>query len=297
MIAAYLRGAQRSGSFAAMVEQNRGEKLEAALRDLRASGPMDFVNVLDPSGKVICRARSARKGDDLSGDPVVEFALRNRRAASGTSIWSAARLLAEGDDLAERARFELVPTATAHPAGNPFRSEGMVISAAVPVLDAQGRTLAVLYGGDLLNHRYEIVDAIRQQVFPQQEYDDKDDGVVTIFQDDLRISTNIRLDDGSRAVGTRLSAAVCDEVLQRGVTWAGPIFAVNDWYITAYGPIRDPAGRVVGVLSLGLLQAPFVHKRNVISALFLIVVLARRWPAWCCSCSLTSGCSALSGTW
>jgi two-component system NtrC family sensor kinase len=81
------------------------------------------------------------------------------------------------------------------------------------------------------------------------------------------------MDDGTRAVGTRLSESVCEKVLDRGGTWEAPAFVVNDWYITAYEPIRDPAGRIVGVLYVGLLQAPFLHQRNVIGGVFLAVVL------------------------
>ena len=95
---------------------------------------------------------------------------------------------------------------------------------------------------------------------------------MTIFLGDLRISTNVTMDDGSRAVGTRLSASVCEAVLERGETWAAPAFVVNDWYITAYEPIRDPAGKIIGVLYVGLLQAPFSHQLNVISGVFLAIV-------------------------
>ena len=102
-------------------------------------------------------------------------------------------------------------------------------------------------------------------MFPHEVYQGKEIGTVTIFLGDLRISTNVKMDDGSRAVGTQLSASVCDAVLDRGETWAAPAFVVNDWYITAYEPIRDPAGRIIGVLYVGLLQAPFTHQRNVIS--------------------------------
>ena len=242
----YLRGAERSRSLTAIVQRHDPAELGAALGDLQASGPMDFVNVLDPSGKVICLARNVHKGDDLSGDPVVVRVLRDHHIASGTVILSPTRLMAEGSDLAERVRFESVPTTAAQPTEDQIRCDGMVISVAVPVLDAQGRTLAILYGGNMLNRRYEMVDAIKEQVYPHQGYDGKDYGAVTIFQGDLRISTNLRLDDGSRAVGTRLNAAVCDEVLGRGGTWAGSVIAVNDWYITAYEPIRDPGGRSSG---------------------------------------------------
>ena len=73
-------------------------------------------------------------------------------------------------------------------------------------------------------------------------------------------------------MGTRLSAAVCDEVLDRGRTWIAPALVINEWYLTASEPIRDPAGRVIGVLAVGLLQAPFVHRQRVIIGVLLAIV-------------------------
>ena len=130
---------------------------------------------------------------------------------------------------------------------------------------------AILYGGDLLNQRYEIVDAIKQQVYRDEVYKGRPLGTVTIFLGDLRISTNVIREDGSRAVGTRLSEQVATAVLENGEIWAAPAFVVNDWYITAYEAIRDPTGRIIGVLYVGLLQAPFLHQLRVISAVFLAI--------------------------
>jgi two-component system NtrC family sensor kinase len=131
----------------------------------------------------------------------------------------------------------------------------------------------VLYAGNLLNRSYEIVDSIKQQVFRDEAYQGKDIGTVTIFLGDLRISTNVTTEDGSRAVGTRLSAPVCEKVLDQGEAWSAPAFVVNDWYITAYVPIKDPTGRIVGVLYVGLLQAPFTHQRNAIIGVVVTLVV------------------------
>jgi two-component system NtrC family sensor kinase len=234
---------------------------------------MDFVALLDPRGKVLCRPPGKPAGDDLSADPLVARAVRERRAATGTVILSRPRLLAEGRELAERARFEVVPTPAAELTEERAPSAGMAIAAAVPVVDEQGKLLAILYGGDLLNRRYEIVDAIKQQVFPHLVEQGRDVGSVSIFQGDLRIATNLTLADGTRAVGTGLSPPVCEEVLGRGGTWTAPALVIDVWYIAAYEPIRDPSGRIIGVLSTGLLQSPFNHRRNVISAVFLAIVL------------------------
>ena len=275
VVGAFFEGRSLGRGLMTAVGRNDPAELQTVVRDLQKFGRTDFVCLLDATGKVICRAGGRQKGDDLSADPLVAAVLREGRTATGTVILSRARLLAEGGDLAQRARFELVPTAAARPSRDRVREDGMVVAAAVPVIGEGGRLVAILYGGKLLNRRYEIVDAIRQEVFTDESYRGKAIGTVTIFQGDLRISTNVTMDGGRRAVGTRMSASVCEEVLDRGGRWAAPAFVVKDWYITAYEPIRDPTGRVIGALYVGLLQAPFVHQRNVICAVFLgIVVVA-----------------------
>jgi two-component system, NtrC family, sensor kinase len=273
LINEFLLGATRDYRLARALPDAKAADFEEVLRGLDALKKMDFIVLLDPEGKVTSRARSSRKGDDLSSDPLVARVRQERRAVTGTVICSQARLEAEGGDLAQRARFDLIPTPAARPTAELVRTNGMVVAAAVPVLDRQGAMVGILYGGNLVNRRYEIVDAIKQQVFPEEHYDGKEIGTVTIFQDDLRVSTNVKMEDGSRAVGTRLSASVCEAVLDRGGQWAAPAFVVNDWYITAYEPIHDPGGRIVGALYVGLLQSPFIYQLNVIRGGFLAIIL------------------------
>jgi two-component system NtrC family sensor kinase len=274
VIASYLRGAAMGPGLLAAVEKKDEKLIAARLDRVFSSGTADFVSLLDGKGRVLYRARNpGRKGDDLSSNPLIAEVLRTQRPLTATVVLSREELETEGQDLADRARFKLRPTAAAHPTEETVRTEGMVAAAAVPVFNPQGDLVAFLYGGDLLNRRYEIVDAIKQEVFPPQVFGGRDIGTVTIFQGDLRISTNVIQADGSRAVGTRLSAAVYDEVVERGGTWAAPAFVVNDWYITAYEPIRDPSKRIVGALYVGLLQEPFLHRRNILIGVFLGMVL------------------------
>ncbi len=236
---------------------------------------MDFLLVVDPGGKVLCRAPNAqRHGDDLSANPIIARAFAKKEPFSGTILLSAAELAVEGRSLAERARVQLVPTAAASPTADTVRSDGMVLAAAVPVFDAGGRLAAVLYAGDLLSRRHKIVDGIRRQVFLDAAYEGRDVGTVAISQGDVRMATTFALEDGSRAVGTRLSAAVTDEVLGRGHTWTARAFVIDDWYFTAYEPIRDPSGQVIGVLSIGLLQAPFLHQQYVVTGILLAIIVA-----------------------
>ena len=46
-------------------------------------------------------------------------------------------------------------------------------------------------------------------------------GTATLFLGDTRIATNVRLFEGQRALGTRVSRAVRDQVLGAGRDWLG----------------------------------------------------------------------------
>ena len=81
--------------------------------NLTGPGGLDFVVLVDPAGKVLCRSGGKSAGDDLSADPLVAAALGQRRTASGTVALSRQRLAAEGADLAERAAIAVVPTEAA----------------------------------------------------------------------------------------------------------------------------------------------------------------------------------------
>lgn len=90
-------------------------------------------------------------------------------------------------------------------------------------------------------------------------------GTVTIFQrmneqgDMLRVATNVEALDGRRAIGTFIPAinpdgranAVVATVLG-GETYRGSAYVVNDWYLTAYEPLYDADGQVMGMLYVGV---------------------------------------------
>jgi len=64
-------------------------------------------------------------------------------------------------------------------------------------------------------------------------------------------------------------------VVEEGRTFLDRAFVVTDWYITAYEPIRNIEGKVIGILYVGILERPFVDMRRNVFLVFLgIVVLA-----------------------
>ena len=156
----------------------------------------------------------------------------------------------------------------------------MMIKAGAPVFGYDGKLLGVLYGGILLNRNYEIVDKVKETVYKGETFKGKDIGTATIFQGDLRVSTNVKTQEGSRAIGTRVSEAVNEQVLVKGQPWLARAFVVNDWYKTAYEPIRDIDGRIIGILYVGILEQPFTYMaRNILIIFFVIVAIATAMAA------------------
>ena len=190
-------------------------------------------------------------------------------------IFSGAALAAISPALAERARLPLIETEAAMPTNRTAEDRGMVIHSATPVSlpDRDG----VLVGGVLLNRNLGFIDTINGLVYQEGAADGSRQGTATLFLDDVRVSTNVRLFEDVRALGTRVSAAVRERVLGQGETWLDRAFVVNDWYISGYLPLTDSFGNYVGMLYVGFLEEPFtVAKRNAFLAIlgaFLAVLL------------------------
>jgi two-component system NtrC family sensor kinase len=191
------------------------------------------------------------------------------QAASGTILVTAEELRTKAADLAERAYIPLVYTERAVPTERTAEDRGLVLEAAMPILDAAGNVRGALVGGILLNRKFSLVDRIRTTVFGDRTYDGKPVGTVTLFLGDVRIATNVMLDAGTRALGTRVSREVYEKVLERGERFADRAFVVNDWYLSAYDPIRDPEGQVIGIIYVGLLEKAYLQYRTGLAREYL----------------------------
>jgi hemerythrin-like metal-binding protein len=90
----------------------------------------------------------------------------------------------------------------------------------------------------------------------------------TIFQrmndagDMLRVASSVKNASGKRAVGTYIPARLPDgqanPVLARiltGEKFVGRAFVVDQWYVASYEPLKDSAGRVSGMVYVGIPEA------------------------------------------
>ena len=255
------------------IRQKQKRILFKYLKRVREEFNLDILTLTDAQGKVLLRTtQSEILGDDQSNDPLVKRALK-RELAAGTQIIPRQELLKEGKELAQHAYLKIVPTPKAAPRYEDFEEKGMMLKAAAPLIDENGELLGVLYGGVLLNRNYEIVDRVKEIVYKGEKYKGKEIGTATIFQYDLRISTNVKEANGERAVGTRVSREVNQAVLKEGKPWIARAFVVNDWYISAYEPIKDIEGKIIGILYVGMLEKPYIDLRNRVMATFAAMAI------------------------
>jgi two-component system NtrC family sensor kinase len=232
--------------------------LSARLDDVKRTAQLDVLCVTDAAGVVIHRAHMpSRAGDSLGDDRLVRLILEGRDAVCGTVLIPVEVLEKDGPSLAERARIRVLPTPKAMPSEVSELDRGMMLCAAAAVRGPDGELVGSLRAGTLVNRNYTLVDQVQNTVFRDERYHNKLVGTATIFQNDVRISTNVQQEDGTRAVGTRISAEVYDHVLRQGKTWVGPAWVVNDWYISAYEPIYDIDAEPVGMLYVGVLADRF----------------------------------------
>ena len=239
----------------------RGELYEQ-LEAYRDRWGLDVLIFLDAEGAVVMRGSAPNStGDLLADDPLVRAAMAAGTPSEGTILLPGERLDREGRALRSRCEEH---------GGEPL---GMMVGAVAPVWSGQGIT-GYVQAGVLLNGDTDYVDRVRDLVFEDRFYAGKPLGTATIFMGDLRITTNVRDESGRRAIGTRVSDEVAQQVLHRGQSWTGRAWVVDAWYLSQYDPIRDPDGRVIGMLYIGELEEKYDDiRREAVTTYLLIIVI------------------------
>ena len=135
---------------------------------------------------------------------------------------------------------------------NQFTNEAMEVNA--PKLEIGGITFPKIKTFDV---KVPIVDEVASL----------SGATVTIFVkmnsagDMLRIATTVKNKKGERAIGTFIPVKepdgkenpVVSSILQ-GKDYIGRAFVVDQWYVTAYSPLRLPSGEIVGMFYVGIPQ-------------------------------------------
>jgi two-component system NtrC family sensor kinase len=258
------------------IEQGDLDTLADALESMRKSEGLDILILTDAHGQILLPIKSRGRKIEAAGVmDMVGQTLRQRKEVVSTVVFPADQLARESPDLAERARIEVVSTSHAGSERHGNVADGLFAAAAVPVVGENGTLLGALCGAQLLNGQNAITDRIRSNLYREEQSEGHDVAIVSIFLGDKRIATSATTPSGGRALGTLVSEEVYKHVLLGGERWIRPGYVVDDWYLTAYEPLRDPQGAVIGAVGMGLLERKFnATEHQVVEILFGITLVA-----------------------
>jgi hypothetical protein len=112
--------------------------------------------------------------------------------------------------------------------------------------DVAGKTVPAIFFGDRkINNNYDVVDAVRRA----------HTATATVFvrdgDDFVRVSTNVLTPEGKRGTGTKLARNAAYEAVSNGRQYCGPIDVLGTAFDSCYNPIKDAAGKIIGVSYIG----------------------------------------------
>ena len=238
---------------------------------------------------LLIQERARLNLDFLRFEPAPQAAVQAQKATpipAQLVVYEARTIEEIAPHLMDRLNIPLVATRNAAPSTRATEDRAMLVYAKHPVHNTQGQLLGWIQGGILLNQNLAFIDHINQIVYPQGSLPFGSQGTATLFLDDVRITTNVRLFQQERAIGTRVSQSVRERVLTQGQTWLDRAFVVDDWYVSAYQPLTNAQEQRIGMLYVGYLERPFRWVRlgllGLIGLLFvgvmaLAAVFSLRW--------------------
>jgi methyl-accepting chemotaxis protein len=137
-------------------------------------------------------------------------------------------------------------------------------------IDVNLRTLSLAFGETFQNAKIAVRDGVVDRIeIPQMpEFSDHNivdratsyvGGTATLFvyddasQQFIRRTTNVKKENGDRAVGTQLAADhPAQAVLRRGEAYKGPAMLFGRHFYTAYQPVFGAGGKVIGIVYVGI---------------------------------------------
>ncbi|GLS82154.1 sensor histidine kinase [Paraferrimonas haliotis] len=267
-------------------DRTQNNAIAALLSQQKRNLNLDFVRLIRVSEAAADpNLRSMLIGGSLSM-PISSLMVLNR-----------SELLRVDARLAEKAQIPIIATDKASEPEQSIETRGLVSRTLLPIADSTGEVRWLLDGGILFNRNNHIVDQIRDLVYDADTLPKNSIGAVTIFLDNVRISTNVPLNfnlganqDRGRALGSLVSDEVRQQVLEKGLIWVNRAFVFNDWFISAYSPITDIRGNRIGMIYTGFSERPFVldYLYNIIElgTILLIVMLISGYLVYRAAASL-----------
>lgn len=256
------------------------EDLVDRLERMAQHADLDFAGITIKNGSTLCRIGSKAIPDESSQieNPIAQYIIKANQEIAGTVVLSKAFIALENPELAKRIEFYPFNSAGQDMPANEQNDRQLAclaICAGFPIFENRngGELIGVLYGGIVLNQSTNIVDRAQKSFFFDEVQRETTTPNATILFDTIRIATNIVDEKGNRAVGTRVSDDVKQNVLIRGKQWTTTQVYLNNRYIAAYEPIEDILNRKVGMLSIAVLESTYSNVQKKFFVFFLLATV------------------------
>ena len=218
------------------------KKIMARWKDKRQY--VDIWMIVNKDREVIARLNSEEAGDVLDINGLVKEAIQTRTQLTSTGIISSGVLEREGVAFQKQFIVPVISSALTdeykRPGGN-IEENALAFVVVTPVHE-NSRVTGAIITADIMNNDDYIPNAVA----------DKMPGLITtVAMDGLRITTNLKDSKGRSANGTILANSAIS-IIKSGMPLRGEWNVLGERYISAFDPIMDNKGAIIGSLFVGI---------------------------------------------
>ena len=232
------------------------------IASMMQQGVFDFAGMVDTRGNLIAASSATEGTGPVSPLPIVMDAIKRRSPIASAVIVPIAAILRQAPHLKEQL--------------SPFvaQKNAMLLVSAAPTTDDSGTVTGAVYGAFLINgasdmvkHMVEVAGTGRTCRLPHCY-------AATVFQNNVRISTSLNEERFDSPLLSSADALVIEEVLTRGSTYVGIAQVLSEPFYTAYQPIVDYRGTIIGMLGIGTTVSEYLEAQSQTIVLFSSLIAA-----------------------
>lgn len=217
--------------------------LQDQLSNIARTSGLSFLTVTDAKGNVVARANGDQKGS-LGSDPYV------KRALTGETVATPALLpqsILSGEGLGPQANSDIKG-----PDGKTAEhiDRGLALVSAAPMSDQNERTIGAVYGGVLMNHYYDVVDASSHAL----------GGDSALLDGDAIVASTIKQQDGTRVVDQQVPRY--NDTVKNNQPFTGEDTQGGTDYLARIDPITNDQNQVVGARWYGVPMEQYTSIQN-----------------------------------
>ncbi|MBE9528386.1 MAG: cache domain-containing protein [Proteobacteria bacterium] len=212
---------------------------------------VDLWNIVDKNARIIASLNSESTGNKVSINGLVERAI-----TSGVSVISTELIdqdLIDQENLTEQGRVLLISDSDeVEQPEYGVLSGGMLLVVVTPVMNEADTVVGAIITGDLTNNDTFVPDSFADTI---------PGSLVSISMGGVQVATNVRNEEGGRAVGHLYPSEVLDKILSNE-GFRGETVVAGSSYMAAFDPITNYRDEVIGALFVGVPKERFVELQN-----------------------------------